>query len=99
MNLSDTQRAALARQAQRGGIIRDWMRAPAADILKQEMEAAAGRDMLRWLSATPEEAEKMRLAAQPYAKFFEVVKSLILSGDNAQRALDASTAQSEESPA
>lgn len=89
--LSSDKIAALAKTAERGASVRLWMQAPAAQIVKNAMSELAGKDNMRWLTASAEEAEKMRMAAQPYAKFFEVVKRIILEGDAAKQILDSQT--------
>ena len=86
--MAEINEVALARTAERGAAIRQWCQAPAYEYVKNEMNELAGRDCLRWLSMTPEEAEKARLAAQPYAKFFQAVASLILKGEQAAKVLD-----------
>jgi hypothetical protein len=94
--MTDQERmASLARTAEQAASIRLWMQQPAAKLVTDEMARLAGKDNLRWLTASDSEAAKMREDAKPYAKFFEVVKRLILEGDQARNVLDA---QSKNAP-
>jgi hypothetical protein len=96
--LGGQQLSNLAQTAERAAAIRQWLTAPAYGYVKAEMNELAGRDCLKWLAATPEEAEKMRQAALPYAKFFQVIASLLLKGDQAAKALEQHKQRQFETP-
>lgn len=81
------QRAKLQRLAEEGAALRQWMAMPAYQIVKNAMLEAAGRDNMRWLEASDEEAAKLREAARPYTKFFQVLAARVQAADNAMRTL------------
>ena len=91
------QDARLQATAEKGAALRRWFSDPAYKIIESEMNRLAGRDNMRWLTVTDEDAAKMREEAKPYARFFQVVKAMLLDADNASRILEE-RAQRREAP-
>lgn len=85
--LTDETRARLAKDAEDARAVQTWLKQPAATLVFAEMDRLAEKEHKRWLSASPEEAEKIRQAARPIALFFDVAKRLIQRGELAVQQL------------
>lgn len=81
--LSPEARANLEKAVSAAIMVRDWMAQPGAKVVLDEMVSLAGKDNFKWLTATDEEAAKIRAMAAPYARFFQVIKKFDMEGRNA----------------
>lgn len=68
---------------------RDLMRHPGMEMLRQEIDAMAGKLHSKWLLAPAEEAEKIRADARGYELFFSLIKRRIIAGDEARKQMQS----------
>lgn len=70
--------------------LRDLMRHPGMDLMREYIEVLTKRRHDAWLLADAAEAEKIRSDTRGYGLFLNLVKQRIIAGDEARKAQQAS---------
>lgn len=66
-------------------ILRDLMRHPGMDLMRDHIDMLTKRKHDAWLLADPEEAEKIRSDTRGYGLFLNLVKQRIIAGDESRK--------------
>lgn len=66
-------------------LLRDLMRHPGMDLMREYIDALTKRKHDAWLLADPEEAEKIRADTRGYGLFLNLVKQRIIAGDEVRK--------------
>ncbi len=71
-------------------LLRDLMRHPGMDLMREYIDALTKRKHDAWLLADAVEAEKIRADTRGYGLFLNLVKQRIIAGDEVRKMQQAS---------